>query len=64
MAVSIFAVVLLGLLVFILVRKSDLHVAHAVVCGLLGFFLASSGTAPGIRTGVQNAVHLIGKITF
>lgn len=64
MAVSISAVVLLGVLVFILVKKSGLNVFHAIACVLFGFFLAGSNAAPSISTGVQNAVQLIGKLDF
>ena len=42
MALSISAVVLLAIVVFLLVRKSGLKAGHAVVCMLLGFYLASS----------------------
>ncbi|MFD7444002.1 hypothetical protein [Streptomyces sp. NPDC059909] len=64
MAVSISAVVLLGILVFVFVKKSGLNVAHAAVCVLFGFFLAGSSVAPSIRSGVQSAVQMIGKINF
>lgn len=36
MALSISAVVLLAIIVFILVKKSGLKAAHAIVCVLLG----------------------------
>ncbi|WP_149182692.1 hypothetical protein [Streptomyces sp. TRM49041] len=64
MAVSISAVVLLGLLVFIFVKKAGLNVAHAIVCVLFGFFLAGSSAAPSIGDGVQNVIQLIGRISF
>ncbi|GAA4902231.1 hypothetical protein GCM10023237_21940 [Streptomyces coeruleoprunus] len=46
MALSISAVVLLAIVVFLLIRKSGLKAGHAVVCMLLGFYLASSSIAP------------------
>ena len=46
MALSISAVVLLAIIVFLLVKKSGLKAGHAVVCVLLGFYLASSTIAP------------------
>ncbi|MEU6138739.1 hypothetical protein ABZ848_00075 [Streptomyces sp. NPDC047081] len=64
MVVSLSAVVLLGVIVFLLVKKAGLNVAHAVICVLFGFFLAGSSAAPSIRNGVQGAVQLIGKISF
>jgi hypothetical protein len=64
LVVSLSAVVLLGVIVFLLVKKAGLNVAHAVTCALFGFFLAGSSAAPSIRNGVQGAVQLIGKISF
>ncbi|MEV0370592.1 hypothetical protein AB0I10_12285 [Streptomyces sp. NPDC050636] len=64
MIVSFSAVALLGLTVFLLVKKADLNVGHAIVCVLFGFFLAGSSAAPSIRDGVQGAVQLIKKIDF
>jgi hypothetical protein len=63
-AVSVSAVVLLGILVFTFVKKSGLSAAHAVVCVLPGFFLAGSGATPGIRSGVESAIQVIGQINF
>jgi intracellular septation protein A len=63
-AVSLSAVVLLGVIAFLLVKKAGLNIGHAIVCVLFGFFLAGSSAAPSIRDGVQNAVQLIGKIDF
>ncbi|MEV6839992.1 hypothetical protein AB0N17_36805 [Streptomyces sp. NPDC051133] len=64
MVVSFSAVVLLGVLVFLLIKKAGLNVAHGIVCILFGFFLASSSAAPSIKEGVQGAVELIAKIDF
>ncbi|WP_406260326.1 hypothetical protein OIA45_19475 [Streptomyces chartreusis] len=64
MVISLSAVVLLGLVVFLLMRKSGLKVGHGIVCILFGFFLAGSSAAPSIRDGVQGAVALIAKIDF
>ncbi|WLW58624.1 hypothetical protein [Streptomyces sp. YU58] len=64
MVVSLSAVVLLGVIVFLLMKKAGLNVAHGIVCILFGFFLAGSSVAPSIRSGVQSAVQMIGKINF
>ncbi|GHE11352.1 membrane protein [Streptomyces alanosinicus] len=64
MVISFSAVVLLGVIVFLLVKKASLNVAHALVCVLFGFFLAGSSAAPSIRDGVQGAFQLIAKIHF
>ncbi|NBM17206.1 hypothetical protein [Streptomyces sp. GC420] len=64
MALSISAVVLLAIIVFILIRKSGLNAGHAVVCMLLGFYLASSSIAPTISELTTNVAGMIGGIKF
>lgn len=64
MAVSFSAVVLLGVIAFLLVRKAGLNIGHAIVCVLFGFFLAGTSAAPSIRDGVQGAAQLIEKLNF
>lgn len=64
MALSISAVVLLAIVVFLLVRRSGLKGGHAVVCILLGFYLASSTVAPTIHSLTTNIASMIGSIKF
>ncbi|MGI5428409.1 hypothetical protein [Streptomyces sp. CA-179760] len=64
MALSISAVVLLAIVVFLLVKKSGLKAGHAVVCMLLGFYLASSTVAPTINELTTNIAGMIGSIKF
>lgn len=64
MALSISAVVLLAIVVFLLVKKSGLKGGHAVVCVLLGFYLASSTVAPTIKQVTTNIAGMIGGIKF
>ncbi|MEJ8670989.1 hypothetical protein AB5J55_27640 [Streptomyces sp. R11] len=64
MALSISAVVLLAIVVFLLVKKSGLKAGHAVVCMLLGFYLASSTVAPTISELTTNIAGMIGSIKF
>ncbi|MEV7342630.1 MULTISPECIES: hypothetical protein [unclassified Streptomyces] len=64
MALSISAVVLLAIIVFILVKKSGLKAPHAIVCVLLGFYLASSTVAPTINEVTTNIAGMIGSINF
>ncbi|MER6116827.1 hypothetical protein E6R60_34805 [Streptomyces sp. A0642] len=64
MALSISAVVLLAIVVFLLIRKSGLKGGHAVVCMLLGFYLASSSMAPTISELTTNVAGMIGGIKF
>ncbi|MFF7792358.1 hypothetical protein [Streptomyces sp. NPDC007991] len=64
MALSISAVVLLAIIVFLLIKKSGLKAGHAVVCVLLGFYLASSTVAPTINELTTNIAGMIGSIKF
>ncbi|MFC8916446.1 hypothetical protein E2C00_27815 [Streptomyces sp. WAC05374] len=64
MALSISAVVLLAIVVFLLIRKAGLKAGHAVVCMLLGFYLASSSIAPTISELTTNVAGMIGGIKF
>ncbi|MEV7870201.1 hypothetical protein AB0P17_29840 [Streptomyces sp. NPDC088124] len=64
MALSISVVVLLAIIVFLLVRKSGLKAGHAVVCMLLGFYMASSSIAPTISELTTNVAGMIGGIKF
>ncbi|MET9483875.1 MULTISPECIES: hypothetical protein [Streptomyces] len=64
MALSISAVVLLAVIVFLLIRKSGLKGGHAVVCMLLGFYLASSSMASTISELTTNVAGMIGGIKF
>ncbi|MEU0397198.1 hypothetical protein ABZ208_31365 [Streptomyces sp. NPDC006208] len=64
MALSISAVVLLAIVVFLLIRKAGLKGAHATVCVLLGFYLASSSVAPTITELTTNVAGMIGGIKF
>ncbi|MGW6905293.1 MULTISPECIES: hypothetical protein [unclassified Streptomyces] len=64
MALSISAVVLLAIIVFLLIKKSGLKAGHAVVCALLGFYLASSTVAPTISELTTNIAGMIGSIKF
>ncbi|MGK5630996.1 hypothetical protein [Streptomyces sp. URMC 123] len=64
MALSISAVVLLAIVVFLLVRKSGLKAGHAVVCVLLGFYLASSSIAPTVNQLTTSVASMINNIKF
>ncbi|GHD90510.1 hypothetical protein [Streptomyces naganishii] len=64
MALSISAVVLLAIIVFLLVKKSGLKAGHALVCMLLGFYLASSTVAPTIHQLTTNIAGMIGSLKF
>ncbi|KOV59541.1 membrane protein [Streptomyces sp. MMG1121] len=55
---------MLAIIVFLLIRKSGLKGGHAVVCILLGFYLASSTIAPTISQLTTNVASMIGSIKF
>jgi hypothetical protein len=63
-ALSISAVVLLAIIVFLLIKKSGLKGGHALVCMLLGFYLASSTVAPTISQLTTNVASMISSIKF
>ncbi|MFF2507353.1 hypothetical protein ACFVTY_28835 [Streptomyces sp. NPDC058067] len=64
MALSISAVVLFAIIVFILIKKSGLKAGHAIVCVLLGFYLASSSIAPTISQLTTNVAGMLGGMKF
>lgn len=59
MAVTFSVLVLLGVAVFVLCRYAGLRVMHALVCILLGFYLASSSLAPDINRIVTSIIHAL-----
>jgi uncharacterized membrane protein YdjX (TVP38/TMEM64 family) len=59
MVVNISAVVLLGVIVLVLIRKTGLTVGSAIVCILFGFYLARTAAAPAIQTGVDTVTSWI-----
>lgn len=64
MILSISGVVLLLIIVFLFCRKDGLKVIHALVCTLLGFYLAGTAAAQTIRAGGQTLASLLGGIKF
>jgi hypothetical protein len=63
-ALSVSAVLLLLVVVFLLIRKSGLKGGHALVCMLLGFYLASSSIAPTIHQLTSNVAGMISGFKF
>jgi hypothetical protein len=59
LAISLSAVVLFGITVWLLYRYAGLKLWHAAVCVLFGFFLAATTAAPAIRHLVRSIVALI-----
>ncbi|WP_395572319.1 hypothetical protein [Streptomyces sp. BK79] len=62
MAVSISVVLLLSVLAVIFLRNGGLKVSHALVCLLLGFYLASTSIAPTISSGLTATAEIVGSL--
>ncbi|MER6027096.1 hypothetical protein [Streptomyces sp. NPDC001851] len=62
MAVSISVVLLLLILAVIFIRNCALKMSHAVVCILLGFFLAGTSMAPTIHSGLMTTAELVSSL--
>lgn len=59
MTITLSVLLVLGVAVVVLCRYSGLRVLHALVCILLGFYLASSGFAPDISRFVSSLIRLL-----
>ncbi|MEE1928955.1 hypothetical protein V1J52_12340 [Streptomyces sp. TRM 70351] len=64
MALSVSSVLILGIAIFLLTRKSGLKVSHAAVCALFGFYLAGTTMAPGIRAGGDMIASLVSGLNL
>ncbi|AWT41730.1 MULTISPECIES: hypothetical protein [Streptomyces] len=62
MAVSISVVLLLLILAVIFVRSGGLKFSHALVCLLLGFYLAGSSIAPTIHSGITATASIVSSL--
>ncbi|MEW1654831.1 MULTISPECIES: hypothetical protein [unclassified Streptomyces] len=62
MAVSISVILLLMILIVIFLRSGKLKLSHAIVCGLLGFYLAGSSLAPDIHHGLAGAADVVSSV--
>lgn len=60
MVISLSVVVLLLVLAWIFLRGGGLKLSHALVCVLLGFYLASSSLATTIHNGVSATANVVG----
>ncbi|MFC6066011.1 hypothetical protein [Streptomyces ochraceiscleroticus] len=62
MAISVSVVLLLVVLAVVFMRSGQLKLSHALVCVLLGFFLAGSSLAPDISNGLSGAADLVSSV--
>ncbi|MBT2509344.1 hypothetical protein J7I98_26395 [Streptomyces sp. ISL-98] len=59
MAISISLVLLLLILAVIFLRSGGLKLSHALVCALLGFFLAGTSMGPTIQNGIAATADVV-----
>jgi hypothetical protein len=57
--VPVSAVVLLGILLWLLIRHAGLRAWHALVAALFGFFVASTTAAPQIRAALRTLLRAL-----
>ncbi|MFF0833574.1 MULTISPECIES: hypothetical protein [unclassified Streptomyces] len=62
MAISISVVLLLLILAVVFIRNGALKLSHALVCMLLGFYLASTSMAPTIHSGLTATADLVSSL--
>ncbi|MEU7055953.1 hypothetical protein [Streptomyces sp. NPDC046197] len=62
MAISISVVVLLLILAVVFLRNGALKISHALVCVLLGFYLAGSSMAPTIHQGLAATAQIVSSL--
>ncbi|MFP1625500.1 hypothetical protein ACLB9X_10035 [Streptomyces sp. 5K101] len=62
MAISMSLVLLLLILAVIFLRNGGLKMSHALVCALLGFFLAGTSMAPTIHEGIAATADVVGSL--
>jgi hypothetical protein len=55
-------VLLLTILAVIFLRNGGLKFSHALVCLLLGFYLASTSIAPTIHSGITATAEIVGSL--
>jgi hypothetical protein len=59
MTIAVSAVLLLGILVFLLWRYARLPLWQAAVCAAFGYFLASSSIGPEIGDGLRALARFV-----
>ncbi|MER7801574.1 hypothetical protein ABTX71_14725 [Streptomyces parvulus] len=62
MAVSISVVLLLFILAVLFLRNGGLKISHALVCLLLGFYLAGTSIAPTINSGLTATADIVSSL--
>jgi hypothetical protein len=57
--VPVSAVLLFGVLVWLLIRHAGMKAWHALIAVLFGFFVASTAAAPQIRAALTSAIRVL-----
>jgi hypothetical protein len=60
--ISLSAALLLGVVLFVMIRSKSIKVWPAVVAALFGFFLASTNMAPDINRFLNSVADTINQI--
>ncbi|OIV37718.1 hypothetical protein BIV57_09050 [Mangrovactinospora gilvigrisea] len=64
MAVSLSLVLLTAVILVVMIRAKSIKLGPALIAALFGFFLASTGVAPGIRTFISQIARMINGISL
>ena len=64
MIVSVSIVLLLGVLIFLLIRYAKLRTWQALLCVLFGYYLASTTLGQYVNAAVTAVAHLISGVQF
>ncbi len=59
MAISVSVIAVLTLAVILLCRYAGLRLSHALICVVLGFYLASSSLAPEISHLTESLLQIL-----
>ena len=59
MIISVSAVLLFGVLLWLLIRHAGMRFWHAVIAAAFGFFLASTTAAPQIRSVIRSVLRVL-----
>ena len=62
MALSVSVAVLLGIIVFVLLKGGYVRVGSMLACTLFGFTLAATGLAPIINSGLVSLAGLLSSL--
>jgi hypothetical protein len=60
--ISLSAALLLGIVLFVMIRSKTIKVGPAIVAALFGFFLASTNMAPDINRFLNSVADTINQI--